>query len=64
MSRGALALLLSLATEWAEQSKEIDWLATDKQPEQDSEDSKTLQGTPDTRGVSIAHYYNSASKNL
>ena len=33
------------------------WLTTDKQSERDSKDSGTLQGTPDTRGVSIAHYY-------
>jgi hypothetical protein len=43
-------------------AKQIDWLTTDKQPEQDYRRTPELsEWPPDTRGVSQAHYYNGTS---
>jgi len=40
-------------------AKEMDWLTTDKQPEQDDRRTPELsEWPPDTKGVSQAHYYN------
>jgi len=54
---GSSGTLLLRLTDGKGQAR-MDWLTADKQTKRDSKDSGTLQGTPDTRGVSLAHYYN------